>query len=229
MDNSTRICCACKIEKILTDFYKDKYEPSGHIFKCKNCHKIHSRNNRDVKNERNRARYKSKSPHKITSITKYIPSTLFPVSLKNRFYSSVLTPNNQGCMEWVARLDNAGYGRFPIRGKNIQAHRLSFILHNGLIAKDMIVMHICDNRKCCNPEHLKLGTQKENIQDMDRKGRREKLVGSQKNCAKFKEDDVISIRERIKNGERPSRLSREYKVSQHAIHCIKYRKTWRHI
>lgn len=64
-----------------------------------------------------------------------------------------------------------GYGLMAYRGKNWTTHRLSWRLTHGEIPLGMIVMHTCDNPPCCNPDHLKLGTFKENSQDASRKRR----------------------------------------------------------
>lgn len=64
-----------------------------------------------------------------------------------------------------------GYGYMSYRGKNTPAHRLSYFLHHGVHPGKMDVMHKCDNPPCINPDHLQLGTRKENINDALNKGR----------------------------------------------------------
>ncbi len=69
-----------------------------------------------------------------------------------------------------------GYGRFKIHGVLYSPHRIAYQIANGPIPKcdgyhGHVVMHTCDNRACCNPAHLLLGTQKDNVADMDAKGR----------------------------------------------------------
>lgn len=86
-----------------------------------------------------------------------------------RFFNSI---DKVGCWEWQGTLNEDRYGIFRLQGKRIKAHRFSFSLYKGDIPKDKVVRHNCDNAKCCNPNHLQLGTQEENIQDMiDRKRR----------------------------------------------------------
>lgn len=82
-----------------------------------------------------------------------------------------------GCWEWQLGKDRVGYGRLKVQlgsrseFRYTSAHRYAWELFRGPIPAGLNVLHRCDNRPCCNPAHLFLGTQKENIDDMHRKGR----------------------------------------------------------
>jgi hypothetical protein len=76
-----------------------------------------------------------------------------------------------GCWIWIKSKDEDGYGNAWHEGKKIAAHRLSFKLNVGDIPKGMFVCHTCDTPSCINPEHLFLGTPKDNTKDMINKGR----------------------------------------------------------
>lgn len=64
-----------------------------------------------------------------------------------------------------------GYGEMCYRNKSIRTHKLAYILTRGPVPAGMVVMHTCDRPQCCNPDHVKVGTQKENQMEMSAKGR----------------------------------------------------------
>ena len=87
-----------------------------------------------------------------------------------RFWSKVKKQPN-GCWEWQAAKTRLGYGRFAPEGTTVKAHRVSFELCKGPIPDGMHVMHSCDNPPCVNPEHLSLGSNQDNVNDREAKGR----------------------------------------------------------
>lgn len=88
---------------------------------------------------------------------------------KDRFWS--LVHKTEGCWLWCGQILDEGYGRVEIHGKNFQAHRISFFLTNGFDPGEQLVLHECDIRRCVKPDHLFLGTKKDNTQDAVAKGR----------------------------------------------------------
>ncbi len=80
-----------------------------------------------------------------------------------------------GCWLWQRGLDRYGYARLTVAYKYRRAHRLAWLLFVGPIPKGLYVLHTCDVRHCINPQHLFLGTNLDNIRDMERKGRARRL------------------------------------------------------
>lgn len=89
--------------------------------------------------------------------------------LKDRFLANI--DKSCDCWLWTGAKNKQGYGHLKIKGKTYRAHRVSYELFNGKIPPGFLVMHKCDNPLCVNPNHLKLGTHKDNTQDMMEKGR----------------------------------------------------------
>ena len=87
------------------------------------------------------------------------------------FWRKVRRKNKNGCRLWSGVPDIKGYGQATLNGYQTGAHRIAYILTYGKIPEGMVVMHVCDTRLCCNPDHLRIGTQAENLADMRAKGR----------------------------------------------------------
>jgi hypothetical protein len=80
-----------------------------------------------------------------------------------RFESSfTVTP---ACWLWNAEIGISGYGRFWAKGRKYRAHRFSYETYKGEIPEGLLVLHSCDNPRCVNPDHLRVGTNYDNCQD----------------------------------------------------------------
>ena len=88
-----------------------------------------------------------------------------------RFHLGYIPIPETGCWLWERATTHNGYGQISIGGKIMIAHRYSWELHGGHIPDGLCVLHKCDVRCCVNPDHLWLGTQKDNSQDALKKGR----------------------------------------------------------
>lgn len=145
-------------------------------------------------------------------------------TIEERFFRRFKV-SSLGCWLWNAHCDKDGYGVLPGNRENIRAHRFSYLYHYGPIDNGAVICHKCDNPGCVNPDHLFVGTTKENCQDMLSKGR-DKIVGSRNNKAKLTEDEIIEIRE---SNISYVILAGYYGVSVSTIKKIKSRTSWRHV
>lgn len=91
--------------------------------------------------------------------------------IKERFEERYIPVPESGCWIWTGHIRTNGYGAMSIKSKLQYAHRISWELHNGPIPEGLFVLHKCDNPPCVNPDHLFIGTQKDNLQDAFKKGR----------------------------------------------------------
>ncbi len=114
-----------------------------------------------------------------------------------------------------------------IENKQTNAHVVSWLVYKGDIPEGLCVCHICDNRKCTNPEHLFLGTHQDNTIDMVTKGRGQH--GSKHHEAKLNEEKVKEIKKLLSLGVSCSRIAKDYSVSPGCIWFIKTSKNWKHV
>jgi hypothetical protein len=148
---------------------------------------------------------------------------------KKRFMEYVSVNPETNCWEWDGVI-RTGYGRFYLRGKWLSAHRASWELHNDAIPEGLLVLHKCDNKCCVNPEHLFVGTQRDNVRDMWEKKRAKVLRGSSNPNSKLMEADVKLIRDLYEEGETSyAKLAREFSVSPKLIELVVKRQVWRQV
>lgn len=148
--------------------------------------------------------------------------------IADRFYEKCIPITETGCWIWIGAtrgLDN--YGAMRVGNRTIGAHRVSYVIHNGNIPRGLQVLHRCDVRHCVNPDHLFVGTQKDNIRDMLNKGRGGDTSnkGESHPACKINESIVKEIRE---SSLSQKELRLKYGISQSHIHRIINKQSWRH-
>lgn len=150
-----------------------------------------------------------------------------------RFWSSVR--KSDGCWEWEGYRKN-GYGSMRVAGKNDYAHRISWLINFGEYPGDLCVLHRCDNPGCVRPDHLFLGTRKDNSIDAARKGRNaaqrrpEIRRGENGSMVKLSESEVRAIRAEYAAGIGTyQEIAERYGVEKSTIGKIVNRQLWAHV
>lgn len=135
--------------------------------------------------------------------------------------------DNQGCWPWKGPCSASGYGKTHYNGEEWRAHRLAYFLYHKKVPQ--VCRHICDNRKCCNPFHLLDGTHKDNMKDMSSRKRASRQKGETHGQSKFKDKDIIEMREMFKNGHHPKEIAVRFKTIASYVFQIVRRKRWSHV
>lgn len=143
---------------------------------------------------------------------------------RERIEEKVLRVPEAGCWIWMGSLQVRGYGEIISNKRKHYAHRASYEAFVGEIPKGMYVCHACDNLACVNPNHLFLGTQKQNLQDMASKGR--STWGEKNPKAKLTECEVKVIKQAFANGKKDSELASQFNVARQTINNIRNNKLW---
>ena len=156
----------------------------------------------------------------------------------SRWAGRVGTFDPSKCWNWTGGKDHS-YGAFCLGGKNLRAHRASYVFFRGDIPPGIHVCHHCDNPICVNPAHLFLGTTKDNMADKVAKGRQPRgddaptrrfpglLAGERCGTAKLTWLQVEQLREeRKKGGATMAVLARRYNICPANVWRIVHNKLW---
>lgn len=154
-----------------------------------------------------------------------MPAKYTPEQRITEFWNKVAIAGEDDCWLWKGACIKKGYGQVGWFDRLELAHRVSYELSTGKAPGELFVLHKCDNRRCCNPAHLFLGTNTDNMRDMEQKGRGVHLKGERHVNHKLTDAQVVEIRQRYASGsETLSALGREYGVSNVQIGQIVHNK-----
>jgi hypothetical protein len=160
----------------------------------------------------------------------------------DNFWRKVNVAGEEQCWEWQGARNSSGYGNLSWQGQQAQAHRVAYFLKYGGIElqtnfrqKDVaknykgFVLHKCDNRLCCNPSHLFLGSMRTNQLDAYQKGRKQQPKSEHTN-SKLTPAQVVEIRRRYDAGlDLQVPLAKEFGVSQRVISLVVRRETYKDV
>ena len=136
---------------------------------------------------------------------------------------------NTGCWYYMGPVNWGGYGSIGFRGRKAGVHRVMYEVAVGPIPKGMDVCHKCDVRCCINPQHLFVGTRKENLDDMSRKGRRVPPRGERNAKNKLSPAQVFEIRAAIARGEKLKSIAPRFGITSMTVSNIKNGQSWAHL
>lgn len=161
----------------------------------------------------------------------------------SRLWSHISIANSDDCWLWQLRTDKDGYGKFSIQQSTFRAHRIVFYVYYQIDPLDKLVCHTCDNPTCCNPNHLFIGTERDNTLDARNKGRlntasgekhgtktRPDRVARGEKHSNLTEQQVKDIRSLYTN-ERwtQQQIANKFGVQREVITSIIRGRTWKHI
>ena len=167
--------------------------------------------------------------------------------IEERFWSRVdkngptMPHMDTPCWQWIGAKGPKGYGCFDCH-LGQRAHRVSLKLSGVVVPDDVLVLHLCDNRGCVRPSHLRLGSHADNMRDREARGRtargailagrcppERQARGSATRSSKVSEVDVIAIRTDHRDGASLPVISKRFGLSVSQCHRIVHRLSWAHV
>lgn len=134
---------------------------------------------------------------------------------------------SDGCWLWTGVVNNMGYGIATLNGKATSAHRVVYALLEAPVPKGMDLCHKCDNSLCVRPDHMFVGTRKDNMRDAARKGRT--VRGSRSPSAVLNESMVREARARAADGEPIKQIAADLSAPYKVLWAAVRGKSWRHV
>lgn len=145
-------------------------------------------------------------------------------TFKENFKDRCFPITETGCFIWMGYIQKNGYGQVFMNGKLNRAHRASWEIEYGAIPHSMNVLHKCDNPSCVNPAHLFLGTQADNMRDMNNKNR--ESCGEKNIHSKLTKENILAIRADSRGS---TIIAKQYAVTAPTIWAIQKYKTWKKV
>lgn len=164
-----------------------------------------------------------------------------------RFSNGYIIDNVTGCWNWCKAISNNGYGKIGVSSyKTMTTHRVSWLIKYGEIKDNLFVLHKCDNRKCVNPDHLYLGTVKDNSRDLMERGNpyleiRKHLTPEiekrrlaalprgkehHRSAAKLTEEQVMEI---FHSDDPQKEIAKRFGIIQQTVSLIKRKERWAYL
>jgi hypothetical protein len=149
-----------------------------------------------------------------------------------RFFSKV--NKTETCWNWTASVDFGGYGHVRVCRSLMKTHRVAWMMHNKCLVPDGLdILHSCvGNTRCCNPEHLRPGTDADNSGDKMAQGRNfiPRVKGERHGMSKLKEEQIIEIRKLHATGKyRQKDIGEMFGVTRSMISYVVNGKNWTHL
>lgn len=205
-------CSKCKEEKITSEFYTCKTNKDGFDTRCKECSRKRAMKYYD----------KDKAKQKYLELKKENPVKETSKPCIERILEKVEAITETGCWIFTGSINKQGYGSIGndawLGKKIVSVHRKTYEHFNGDIPEGMFVCHKCDVPSCCNPNHLFIGTAKENSQDAVKKNRVAK--GHRNSRAKLTNEQVELIRKTKEQKGNLKQLSQSLPVSYWQVIAI---------
>ena len=139
------------------------------------------------------------------------------------------TDNEKDCWIWTAATYRGGYGHFRRwvdgKWKMYKAHRYAYEAFKGPLEAKLLVCHTCDNPSCVNPAHLFVGTSKENMEDMIKKGR--KSISRNPKHKWLDREIVESMRRDFEQGMKQAEICIKYEHSRAQVSRVVLHQIWK--
>lgn len=142
------------------------------------------------------------------------------MNTEEKFWSLINKSHESECWIWLGGVNNKGYGQFRLNGRLYMSHRLAYSLSKSEIPRGLFLCHKCDTPKCCNPSHMFIGTQSDNMIDRVVKNRQPNLVLT---------PEIVKEIRRLSASYMPGQISKKLNISLTLVKKVFYNESWKHV